>query len=142
MIEVPDEISLIFGISNCPFRCEFCHTPQLQEDVGEDIYYTLDKQISQNIGGITCVCLLGGDADLESCIEVAKLVRGYGLKTAIYLGASSVPTQLIPHFDYIKVGQYVHSLGGLDSPSTNQRFYRVIDNDLVDITFKFIKNRC
>ena len=38
--EIPDEITLELGISNCPFRCEGCHSPFLQKDVGIEL--TLD----------------------------------------------------------------------------------------------------
>ena len=47
--------------------------------------------------------------------------------------------------DYIKVGPYKEELGGLDSPNTNQRFYKITTSDssslinIKDITLKFRK---
>ena len=35
--EVPREISLTISISNCLYRCRGCHSPYLQEDVGEPL---------------------------------------------------------------------------------------------------------
>lgn len=32
---------------------------------------------------------------------------------------------MLPLLDYLKLGPYDERLGGLDSPATNQRFYRV-----------------
>ena len=42
--EIPDEITLELGITNCPFNCEGCHSPFLQSDVGE----ILDENIIHN----------------------------------------------------------------------------------------------
>ena len=45
--EVPDEISLCINISNCPHRCKNCHSPHLQEDIGEELTFeVLDKLIN------------------------------------------------------------------------------------------------
>ena len=35
--EVPDEISLVLSITNCPHRCEGCHSPWLQADIGDEL---------------------------------------------------------------------------------------------------------
>ena len=54
----------------------------------------------------------------------------------------------LEYFDYIKTGSYKKELGGLDSITTNQRFYEVVpkyafnSNKIMyryldDITFKF-----
>ena len=32
--EIPDEVTLALNISNCPNRCDGCHSPYLMEDVG------------------------------------------------------------------------------------------------------------
>ena len=51
----------------------------------------------------------------------------------------------LAHFDYIKTGPYVASLGGLKSPTTNQRLYRVTHPSgeetpvLEDITYRFLR---
>ena len=47
--------------------------------------------------------------------------------------------------DYIKLGPYIPSRGGLDSPQTNQRMYRIVrdGNDtpaFEDITARFRRN--
>lgn len=141
MIEVPDEISLTIGISNCPFRCPGCHTPLMQEDVGVILKDVLDKKIIENIDGITCVCFLGGDIDLEEVAYLSKKIKeNYHLKTAIYLGAETINKKYYKYFDFIKLGQYKIKLGGLDSINTNQRFYEVKNDKLIDITYRFQKN--
>ena len=44
------------------------------------------------------------------------------------------------NFDYIKLGPYIEEFGPLNSKTTNQRFYKVSDGELVDITSKFWKH--
>lgn len=39
--------------------------------------------------------------------------------------------------DYLKTGHYDEKLGGLDCPTTNQRFYRLDHGQLIDITTLF-----
>ena len=62
--------------------------------------------------------------------EALQLVRSKGLKTCLYSGCGSVEPfrNLLPLLDYLKLGEYRPDRGSLDSPDTNQRFYRVIDN--------------
>ena len=42
-------------------------------------------------------------------------------------------------FDYVKLGQYIESLGGLKSPTTNQRLYKRENDNWTDITSVFWK---
>ena len=44
---------------------------------------------------------------------------------------------LYKRFDYIKIGHYDQSLGGLNQKTTNQRMYRLTDCGWEDITYKF-----
>ena len=62
--------------------------------------------------------------------EALQIVRCHGLKTCLYSGCKSVEPfrDLLPLLDYLKLGKYRPDRGGLDSPDTNQRFYRVINS--------------
>ena len=42
-------------------------------------------------------------------------------------------------YDYIKLGPYIESLGGLKSPKTNQRLYKRVGDEWQDITSSFWK---
>ena len=45
--EFPDEISLCINISNCPFHCPGCHSPELWKDKGIELSQRkLEKLIS------------------------------------------------------------------------------------------------
>lgn len=137
--EVPDEINLSIEFSNCHIKCKGCHSPELWEDVGTPLTFKeLDKLIASN-NGITCVCLMGGETDSVMLFALAKYIRNHhNLKVAWYCGRKELPSPTFYNaFDYIKVGPYIEELGGLNSPQTNQRFYEVKDNKLIDATYKF-----
>ena len=62
--------------------------------------------------------------------EALQIVRCHGLKSWMYSGCESVEPffDLLPLLDYLKLGEYRPDRGGLDSPNTNQRFYRVVNS--------------
>ena len=151
--EIPDEISLCINISNCPHKCKGCHSPHLQEDVGERLTpEVLDKLIEDN-KGITCVCFLGGDNDLMKLYGLSDVVHKFGLRAAWYTGldfslnsmGDVVNRPLVTKcFDYVKTGPYIESLGPLNKETTNQRMYKKISDKPVkfeDITYKFWKGK-
>ena len=61
--------------------------------------------------------------------EALQIGRCHGLKTCLYSGCENVESfrDLLPLLDYLKLGEYQPDRGGLDSPNTNQRFYRVVN---------------
>lgn len=149
--EIPDEISLCINISNCPHRCKNCHSPHLQEDVGEELTFeVLDKLVERN-KGITCVCFMGDAGNPFGISDFARHIKSkFGLKTALYTGLDYSLIGIIdlgnrPHvewFDYIKTGPYIESLGPLNKKTTNQRMYKKVSDKPVkfeDLTYKFWK---
>ncbi|MGC9151515.1 MAG: anaerobic ribonucleoside-triphosphate reductase activating protein [Microbacter sp.] len=142
--EVPGEVTLAFNLTNCPNGCKGCHSPYLQEDIGE----TLDKSVIADLlakygNAVTCVGFMGGDADPLTVEKLSCYIRELThsqIKTAWYSGRQNLPKHLsIENFNYIKLGPYIESLGGLDSPATNQRFYRIDHGAMIDETFLFRK---
>jgi anaerobic ribonucleoside-triphosphate reductase activating protein len=142
--EIPDEVTLAVNITNCPNRCKGCHSPHLQEDAGE----TLDENVlsawlEKYGNAITCVCFMGGDAEPREVGKLADFIRkkNGSVKTAWYSGRAALPAGISPsNFDYIKLGAYIKELGGLNAPSTNQRFYRIENGVMIDKTDGFRKN--
>ena len=60
--EVPDETSLIFEITSCPFKCEGCHSPWMRDNIGTELTPEIfEKEISKYTTLVTCVCFMGGD---------------------------------------------------------------------------------
>lgn len=149
--EIPNETTLAINISNCPCHCKGCHSSYLAEDIGELLTEReLEKLIREN-KGITCISFMGGDSDPQSVNMLAGIVQTKGLLTAWYSGRQELSKDVdIKNFNFIKLGPYVEELGGLKSPTTNQRMYEVkmcreLDEDgnpiygLEDITSSFWK---
>ena len=142
--EVPDEVALVINISGCPHKCEGCHSKYLWKYEGNYISEDLDSLIEKYKGLITCVCFMGGDQNQVELTNLLIRVKQYKLKTALYTGANSLTNlniRVLGNLDYCKIGHYDFSLGGLNSPSTNQRMlkWNWKTNKWDDITYRFWK---
>ena len=144
--EIPDEVSLVINLSNCPYHCPACHSKELWEDVGTrlDIGKLIDLITANK--GISCVCFMGGDSDLEELYNLFKFMPLLftHLKVAWYTGRENVPKDL-PPIDYIKIGPYKEEFGPINVSTTNQKMYKfdkrnfyIADPEI--ITSKFWKN--
>ena len=142
--EVPDETTLCVAISGCQIHCKGCHSRGLWEDKGtlltlEELQRLLDKH-----RGITCLCLMGGEHDIDSLTELFQYAYKK-VRTAWYCGLDMIPKDkigILQYLDFCKLGHYDQELGGLASPVTNQRFYRIEhegngDYYEHDLSFKF-----
>lgn len=144
--EVPDEVTLIFNISGCPYKCEGCHSKYLWEYSGNFLLDDIDRVLGKYIGLITCVCFMGGDQNMTELIELLRKVKEtYKLKTCVYSGNDDVSTFdcALLYLDYLKVGSFKQNLGGLNCETSNQNFFKVNNGVLKNITYMFRKNmRC
>ena len=144
--EVPSEITLGVSISGCQIRCQGCHSRELWEDKGTPLTIEELQNLLDAHKGITCLCILGGEHDIDTLIELFQYAYKK-VKTAWYCGLDMIPKDklgIMQSLDFVKLGHYDHELGGLDSPTTNQRFYQIEhqgDGSYYehDITFKFKK---
>jgi len=142
--EIPGEVTLALNLSNCPCHCPGCHSPHLAEDIGEELNEALLNGLIDRYGSmITCVAFMGGDADPEGVARWAKWIHqlpttNHQLHTAWYSGRMNMP-QDEQAFDYVKLGPYIESLGGLKSEKTNQRLYKRVGQEWQDITSTFWK---
>jgi len=144
--EFPDEISLLINISNCPFHCSGCHSPELWEDIGVELTETEMFKLLNKNEGITTIGLMGGNPE-EICELAIKLFHidfcNHTYKIGWYWGGENIPSIILNNievFDFIKIGPYKKELGGLDNPNTNQKFYHIENGQLVDWTYKFWKH--
>lgn len=139
--EVPGEVTLALNLSLCPNGCSGCHSPQLAGDIGTELTAAVLEDLMAKYGqAITCVCLMGGDNDpraVEATLSYLKATTPH--KTAWYSGKEHLPADFpLQLLDYLKTGPYVQSCGPLNSPTTNQRFYRIdADGKQEDITACF-----
>ncbi len=88
---------------------------------------------------------MGGDQDVDTLSNIVNYVKDtYKLKVAVYSGMHEYNFEYLAsklNADYIKVGRYEEMLGGLNSPTTNQRMYvKESDDCWTDITHKFKRN--
>ncbi len=139
--EVPDETTLAINLSLCPNRCKGCHSEYLQGDAGEQLTTEVIDFLIDKYGSlITCISLMGGDNDPLAVAQMARYIRQKNLKVAWYSGRSELPdTVKATDFDYIKLGPYIESLGGMDKPTTNQHLYKITENGKEDITYRLTK---
>ena len=142
--EIPDEITLAINISNCPCHCINCHSSCLSEDIGEPLDLQHLTNLIDSNKGITCVCIMGGDANPSEVDDIAQDIKEYypNLKVGWYSGRDYISEDInLENFDYIKYGHYDENKGPLNSKTTNQVMLEieVVDNKVFkkDITSKF-----
>ena len=134
--EVPNEISLCINISNCPCACKGCHSSYLAEDIGNELNSNSIKELISNNKGITCICFMGGDSNPSEVDALAQFIKiYYPVKIAWYSGRQELSKDInLEWFNYVKLGPYIEELGPLNSKTTNQKFYKIEENKLIDIT--------
>lgn len=71
--------------------------------------------------------------DLEAAL---RLVKVHSIKTGVYSGLDDENAfkPLYGILDYLKIGPYKEVYGGLASQKTNQRFYKIKNGRLFDVT--------
>ena len=140
--EVPDEISLCINISNCPCHCKNCHSSYLAQDIGTELTFNEVRKLIKKNSGISCIAFMGGDYEPKRIDALASFVTNhYQLKVAWYSGRQELSKDInLEWFNYVKLGSYKEEFGPLNSRTTNQRFYKVSDGELINITSKFWKH--
>ena len=141
--EIPDEITLAINISGCPCNCKGCHSSYLAKDIGEPLDLQHLTNLIDSNKGISCVCIMGGDANPSEVDDIAQDIKEYypELKVGWYSGRQELSKDIeLSNFDFIKLGPYKEEFGPLNSKTTNQRFYKVNGKELVDITNRFWKH--
>ena len=144
--EVPDEITLCINITGCKIGCKNCHSPYLAEDIGEPLDLQHLTNLIDSNKGITCVCIMGGDANPSEVDDIAQDIKEYypELKVGWYSGRQELSKDInLENFDYIKLGPYMKDRGPINCKTTNQVLLEIeVVQDKVftkDITAKFWK---
>ena len=140
--EVPDEVTLAINISNCPCQCKGCHSSYLAQDIGTELTFNEVRKLIKKNSGISCIAFMGGDSEPKRIDALASFVTNhYQLKVAWYSGRQELSKEIdLQNFDAIKLGSYKEEFGPLNSRTTNQRFYKISDGELINITSKFWKH--
>lgn len=144
--EIPNEITLAINISNCPCHCINCHSSYLADDIGEPLDLQHLTNLIDSNKGITCVCIMGGDANPSEVDDIAQDIKEYypELKVGWYSGRQELSKDIdLENFDFVKLGPYIEELGPLNSKTTNQVLLEieVVQGKVFtkDITAKFWK---
>ena len=134
--DVPDELALAISLSGCPLHCKGCHSaftwdPKFGEELTND---KLEQLIKKN-KYISCVLFYGGEWQMNRLMELIRVVKNNGLKVCLYTGLMleevvKTKMELLSALDYIKVGRWIEEKGGLNKKTTNQRFYKVVNNEI------------
>ena len=142
--EIPVEITLCINVSNCPCNCEGCYSPYFAEDIGESLDLQHLTNLIDSNKGITCVCIMGGDANPSEVDDIAQDIKEYypNLKVGWYSGRDYISKDInLENFNYIKYGHYDENKGPLNSKTTNQVMLEIdiVGNKVFkkDITSKF-----
>lgn len=141
--EIPNQMVAFFEVGNCTMKCRGCHSQHLWGDKDahymgvEDFLEYANKEMVQGIllmGGYTNG--IAKDEVLENIIK--PLSEHYPI--GMYHGGDSLDLKYAQPLEWLKVGSYIEHKGGLDKPTTNQRFYkRDASGQLVDATEVFQK---
>lgn len=144
LTEIPNEIAVFFEVGNCRQQCKGCHSPDLWTDWGADwwgVAELLDYIKSQK--GATAVVFMGGttnyDIDPRDYLEkiIAPISKEYAV--GLYHGDETYSYDE-SNLTWLKLGRYDEVKGGLDSPTTNQKFlYKVPNGKWINITSYFTK---
>ena len=136
--EIPGEISVVIPLAGCLHHCPNCHTPIYQDKNGGELLIEDDYRgyLQKYKGKASCVLLFNGEYDPTMLAELSWMAKDYGFKTALYSGfdLDELPKGLAECFEYLKTGSYNEKLGGINVKGTNQRLWKRVNGELVDIT--------
>lgn len=129
--EIPDRLTFYFEIANCHAGCKGCHSPHLHEDIQQTTLEDMVKEAEKAIdNGANAILLLGGttngipEEDLIAVIDALGEIAPVGL----YSGSDDMEHDKAigekADLTWLKTGSYKEDLGGLASPTTNQRFFK------------------
>ena len=136
--EVPNEISLCFSITGCKVGCKGCHSTELwNENYGSSLTnQTFISWLNKYQNLISCVLFFGGEWQPNQLIEKLLIAKNFGLKTCLYSGEKHIDICITQHLDFLKTGAWQPTLGGLESPDTNQVFRNIKTGEKLNHLFQ------
>lgn len=136
--------SMTIWFSGCNLRCKNCHNRKLWDSKYGNMYSasTVAKLVraSCNKLGTKSVVLLGGEPlqqDKQELLCLCRLLNEAGLKIWLYTGYEfcDIDKDILKYIYTVKCGRYIDEKKQDGFPaSSNQRVYRSIDGDFIDIT--------
>lgn len=105
-IDFPGRLAAVFYCQGCPWRCSYCHNPQLL-DASAPPSLTWDNALAflrSRVGLLDGVVFSGGEPLLQSALpEAVAQVRSLGFQTALHTGGMYPErlAALLPAFDWV-----------------------------------------
>lgn len=139
--EVPNEITLVFNISGCPYHCEGCHSQYLWEYEGDDLLPNLPNVIKKYGSYVTCICFMGGDQNMFDLMVALAYCKQHRYKTCVYSGCDKIKKfdSVLEYLDWLKIGRYDKSLKcdnhteyGVKLATANQHLYKIENGTVVN----------
>ncbi|WP_201587215.1 anaerobic ribonucleoside-triphosphate reductase activating protein [Psychrobacter jeotgali] len=135
--EVPAEVSLALTVAGCPLMCRGCSRADTwKTEIGTPLTDNfLADLLERYTGLISCVLFMGGEWQPSALLSALQQVRQFGLKTALYTGLDEISAGLQAELTYLKTGPWIIERGGLDTPTTNQRFINCTNGEVLNHLF-------
>ena len=105
-IDFPDKLAAVVFFQGCPLRCPFCHNPNLQLTVSDDVidWNTVLSFLQERKKRLDGVVLSGGEPLMQPDIGIAvQQIKEMGFQVAIHTSGvyPNRLEQVIPHIDWV-----------------------------------------
>ena len=138
--EIPDRITYFIELGNCTQHCAGCHSSYLADTVISPSDLAGVERMAERAAesGADAIALMGGttngisDDDLITILSTLSCI----LPVCLYSGSDDEERDKTIAREggvtWLKTGSYQEERGGLSSPTTNQRFYKLTARFVVD----------
>lgn len=105
-IDFPDHLSAVIFCQGCPFRCHYCHNPNLIPKIKNTNYSwdNIKSFLIKRRGLLEAVVFSGGEPTLQKGLMIAvRLVKELGFKIGLHT-AGPYPErlkELLPYLDWV-----------------------------------------
>lgn len=131
--EIPDRTAYYFEIGSCMKCCPCCHSPHLRYYMAPNTPLSVMETKAENAAeqGADAILLMGGTTNRLHESAIIQILRRLSviLPVCLYSGSDDAERDRDlaerGNATWLKTGNYKAELGGLTSPTTNQRFYRI-----------------
>ena len=130
--EVPDKLAVYFSLGDCGKHCKGCHSPELWEPIeGSPMSVFLKIAEREVEKGANAICVLGGtECNSFPHYKLITFLQELATiaPTCLYSGSDDIAEMQrianLGNCTWLKTGSYKEDLGGLQSHTTNQRFFK------------------